>query len=478
MPDDFKFRALTGEDWKDIQSTSLTYKDGLTLKERENDGPYISPFLNSGISECQWHRIKIKADIPDNATITVSFSTSDHEGSENDEHENWYDGCVFKKNVRDALIQVPSGQYIRLKIELHRDGEKSPVLKQVKVYYPRLSYLRYLPEVFQENSESKEFLERYLSIFESAFYDSEECISHIPLYIDPKAAPEEFYRWLADWVSLDLYELLTDNEKREFILKAVEFYKQKGTVSGLASLVSFLTGKKCCIKEYKNNVFRSYQMKHDSVFDIEPEEKVEPEKMMDILRCEDNIDIIVNRNDDNKSDCTKFYYRTSRTVDKKVPGLLANRGKYCDEIHYVTGIGKSGTKRKINYFSNSIGIFVFFHFNDELEINEDQLRKIIDSFLPVFVTVDVTFVESPVKESYVLNLVDEKFFDKVDAPAEEKIVNVTGDYIDQVVGWKRFYTYYDHGTDEPPYGCTYSDAKPECKQFRTVHGAVGFTFNI
>lgn len=462
MADDFKFRALTVDDWKQIQSTSLTYKDGLTLKERENEGSYISPLLNSGIPECQWHRIKLKADIPENATITVSFCTSDQKGSESDEPANWYGNLVFRKNARDALIQASSGQYIKLKIELHREGEKPPVLKQVKVYYPRLSYLRYLPEVFQENSESREFLERYLSIFESALYDSEECISRIPVFYDPMAASEEFYRWLADWVSLDLYELLTDDKKREFILKAVDFYKQKGTVSGLASLVSFLTGKKCCIKEYKNNMFHSYQMKHDSVFEIETDD----------LKCKDNPGI--------RDECTKFYRTTSRTFIKS---MMLNKGEYCDEIHYITGMSKKGTKEEIGYFSNSIGIFVFIPFTEKLLINEYELRKIIDSFLPVFVRARIEFVPSPLTESYWLSWIEEHFSDVVTDRVSEEIGIVTGDYIDEIPGWKRFYTYYDYKAEDPRrqkipeygYGITYT---PGNKEYRTVHDGIGFTHAI
>ncbi|MBE9519270.1 MAG: hypothetical protein IMY68_11895 [Bacteroidetes bacterium] len=474
MPDELKFRALTGEDWKDILNTKLLYEDGLegglTLKKDETDGSYVSPLLNSGIPECQWHRITLKADIPENATITVLFSTSDHKGSNDDESQNWYGSRVFKKTVKDALIQAPPGQYLRLKIDLHREGEdeRPLVLQQVKVYYPRLSYLRYLPEVYQENSESREFLERYLSLFESALYDSEECISRIPHHFDPIAASEEFYRWLADWVSLDLYELLTDEKKREFILKAVEFYKQKGTVSGLASLVSFLTKeKKCCIKEYKNNVFRSYQVKHDSVFELEPAD----------MKCKDHPGI--------NDECQRFYHGISRTFDisQKV-----NKGEYCDKMHYVTGKSKEETRKEIHYFSNFIGIFVFLPFKEEKEefkIKENELYKIIYSFLPVFVRAHIKFVLPPITEPYPLNWIKEHFSDVVTDLLAEQMGIVSGEYIDEIPGWKRFYTYFDYEPDNPRkqkippygYGRTYKEDS-ENKEFRTVHEAIGFTYAI
>jgi phage tail-like protein len=364
MSNEFKFRALTSEDWKGIKDDTLSYDDGLRLKDNKNDGFYPSKPLDSGISRCHWHRIVIDAYIPVNSTLTISFYTSETEETTN----NWTDVIIFKEN-KDALIQVPNGRYLTLKIDFHREeGVETPVLKQVKVYYPRLSYLRYLPAVYQENAESKEFLERFLSIFESSLYDSEETISRLPMYFDPMAALEDFVPWLASWLSLDLYELLGDRN-REFILRATEFYKQKGTVSGLASFVTFLTGKRCCVKEYMNNVFRSYGMEHE-----------EETENIDISTCKKNIE---------KSEpaCTKFDRRTSLTVDTTNSDLLANMGKYCDEVHYVVDTSQSG-----RYFPNVIGIFIILPLGDKLEVDKEDLHKIINSFLPVFVRAEINIV--------------------------------------------------------------------------------------
>lgn len=299
MSSEFKFRALTSEDWKevigDIFEEGIKLKDTEELKDTEKNGTYTSKSLDSGIPGCSWHRIVLDADIPENSTISITFSTSEIEEAKFSPNSK---KIVFTK-AKDALIQVPPGRYIRLQIDLHREGKKSPVLKHVKVYYERLSYLRYLPAIYQEDEESKDFLERFLSIFESTMYDSEEMISNLPMFFDPMAAPEEFYRWLADWMSLDLYDQLDENKMREYIFHAVEFYKQKGTVSGISGLVSFLTGgKKCCIKEYRNNVFRSWGMEHEA--------EIYSDKQMN--KC--------NEYEANSEyTCTKFYHKTSRTLD-------------------------------------------------------------------------------------------------------------------------------------------------------------------
>lgn len=499
MSSEFKFRALTCEDWKEVTGKNLIYEEGsLKLDVNVKDGDYTTPkALDSGISGCFWHRIVVDADIPDNSTITVSFITSE---TEEDENSSTYDESITFTKAKDALIQVPPGRYIRLRIDLHREGKESPVLKQVKIYYERLSYLRYLPSIYQDNSESKDFLERFLSIFESSMYDSEELISSLPLFFDPMAAPEEFYHWLADWISLDLYDLLEENQKREFILNAVQFYKKKGTISGLSDLVSLLTGKKCCIKEYKNNVFRSWGMEHDEENELDDDEKV------DIPKC-------VTKAYHHDPACTKFYRRTSRTVytvdsdddthPAKIPGLLTNRGKYCDELHYVTGVSSGKNRQAISYFSNSIGIFVLFPFGEGLQIERHQLRKIIDSFLPVFVRANITYVETTsLEDSYSLDLINDKYSDEVIAPefedyslgligdehSDEAIVPpleegneiqyVKGECTDGLEYWTRFYAYYGPDSPDHPYGRTYSEKNPEYKKFRTVNRKIVSTFSI
>lgn len=442
MSEEFKFRALTSEDWKDIVDESLTGEEGLRLKEDKREGIYTTNPLDSGIVDCHWHRIVLDADIPENSTLTVSFCSADKEEEEAD--ENWSGTVVFLKNAKDALVQVPPGRYIKLKIEFHREGgEESLVLRQVKLYYPRLSYLRYLPAVYQEESASKEFLERFLSIFESALHDSEETISRIPTYFDPLATQDEFVPWLASWLSLDLYELLEEkNKNREFILRAVEFYKQKGTVSGIAALVSFLTGKKCCVKEYRNIVFRSYGMEHEG------------EGIVDISECSENIE----RTAENII-CTKFHRETSKTVDTAKPDLLANMGKYCDEVHYVTETSKDG-----RYSPHVIGLFIFLDGGESLVIEEDELRKIINSFLPVFVRAEIITVEGPFKEEYAISGINDGYKDIIHSFLEEAFEDVQGVYRDSV-SWEWLYTNTVEG-------------RTNDLQYRTLHSKIGMELTL
>ena len=443
MDEEFKFRVLTSEDWRKGTSDGLKVRDrGLELEGR--DGSYTSEPLDSGIEGCRWHRIVLDADIPENSTLSVRFSTSPSS-------DRWSNPLVFKNAAMDALVEAPPGKYITLKIDFHREGEdtESPVLRRVTAYYPRLSYLRYLPAVYQEESTSKEFLERFLSIFESALHGSDDTISRIPAYLDPMAAPDDFYPWLASWLSLDLYELLGD-QNREFILRAAELYKRKGTVSGIADLVSLLTGHKCCVKEYVNNVFRSYGMEHRG------EEETDDEMNRRIRECRRNTE----RAEYIK--CTKFYRKTSKTVDTGNPDMLAGMGRYCDEAHYAIDTGEEG-----RYHPQVIGLFIFLPQGDKLLVDRDELSRMIKSFLPVFVRAKIDIVELPYDEKYYLSTIIEGRKDHIHGFLEEEIKALQGVYEDGV-SWNWLYTY----------SAEHSKGTTNNVDHRTPHSEIGVEIRI
>ena len=401
---EFGFRALTSEDLRCLDDEARIGKGGpLGLKDGEDDKVYTFAPLDSGVFGCRWHRAVLDADIPEDSSITITFRTSEAAGTDG----VWSDPVtVVFEDAKDCLIQAPAGRYIQICVQL--PGGKSdaltPQLRGVKAYYPRRSYLRYLPAAYQNDEASRDFLERFLSVFESELYESEETISRIPSYFDPLAAPEDFVPWLASWLSLDLYELLGERN-REFVLWAVQFYKKKGTASGLAELVTFLTGRKCCVKEYANNVFWSYGMVQIGEGETE-EETVE------------------------SGGCEKFYRKVSRTVDTEDFDLMEKMDTYFDQVHYT--VDPSGESR---HSRNSIGLFIFLDPGEELLIEEVELRKIIESFLPVFVRVHITTVES-LGESFKVGEVADVYSDHLSVFLEERLGMVEGVYRDAASwGW-------------------------------------------
>jgi len=135
--------------------------------------------------------VVVDADIPANTIMNVSHYISDDETAE----PTWSEPMV---NFKDALLLSPRGRYIRFKIELVSDDlhSDSPKVKSLKVYFPRLSYLRYLPATYQEDKAGREFLERFLSLFETLFSNLEGAVFALTKYIDSEAAPDAFLPWL------------------------------------------------------------------------------------------------------------------------------------------------------------------------------------------------------------------------------------------------------------------------------------------
>ncbi len=258
--------------------------------------------------------------------------------------------------------------------------------------------LQYLPEMYREEGPGKEFLESFLAIFEQVLNEFEETITDIPTYFDPLTAPREFIPWLAQWVSLDLYELLGE-KNREFILRAFEFYKKKGTLQGIEHLVTFLTGKKCLVKEYTDNVFRTYGM--------ESRQGAHPMRGNVVM---------------------------SKTVDCSDQVVLSKLGTFYDDLCYVSDSAANGL-----YSQNVIGLFIFL-LKDESEfiIKEDQLHKIIDSFLPLFVRAEIIIVEENY-EAYEVDKIIDAFKDRAHGFVKEEFTGITGVYRD-AVNWTFFYS--------------------------------------
>ncbi len=256
-------------------------------KFSKEKGCYYSKTLDSGKEKCQWHRLFIEGDIPPKAIIEVYYYSSDDstkkrriDGILSDtkssikkkkediekeipkskwigpeilfRKENASSSDKAGKNRLDMLFREKTERYLWLNLVLSTfDENVSPTVTQMKVFYPRNSYLRYLPAIYQEDPVSRDFLERFLSIFETVFYDLETKISEIYKYFDPSTdESKDFLSWLASWMNVAIEEKWDDEIKRRFILSAYTLYKQKGTPSGIEKLIEIYTGKRPIILEH------------------------------------------------------------------------------------------------------------------------------------------------------------------------------------------------------------------------------------
>jgi len=242
--------------WTKIELTSSNPKKTPELKSIN-----LFPIQRFDVSDlnCNFYELSLDADTPDGSQINVSYITTNTEipskpleWKKPEPHNNFYTssmGCILPRENNESYL------WVRLEL-ISSSILKTFKIRSLKLRQNKVSYLNYLPEIYQKDTDSKEFLERFLSIFEAFFYDSEEKINNVSNYFDPDKAPSDFLPWLGTWTSTvfdespsdflprlgtwtsTLFdETWSDDKKREFLNRAVEFYKIKGTKKGIEELI-------------------------------------------------------------------------------------------------------------------------------------------------------------------------------------------------------------------------------------------------
>jgi phage tail-like protein len=95
-----------------------------------------------------------------------------------------------------------------------------------------------LPALFQED----DFTQRFVSAFDAALAPIFATLDNFPSYLDPWLAPEDFLEWLGSWFGIVLDESWSLERRRALITRAFEFYRMRGTSSGLREQIEVLTG--------------------------------------------------------------------------------------------------------------------------------------------------------------------------------------------------------------------------------------------
>ncbi|MDT3435975.1 phage tail protein [Haloarcula sp. 1CSR25-25] len=195
---------------------------------------WLERTFDSGVAETEWHRVTMGFSNAAATQVRLQYTTSDDQRSTRP--SDWK--TVDPANPHDALLADAVGRYLRLRVELQGDRFASPQLHTLRAYFPRDSYLRHLPGIYQDDTEARAFFERFLSIFESTFVGVEEELAHTTRYLDPDGVPPAFLGWLEDWLALAPDETWPESARRELLSAAPELFKARGTPNGLLALVA------------------------------------------------------------------------------------------------------------------------------------------------------------------------------------------------------------------------------------------------
>lgn len=199
----------------------------------EQTGSVVRSF-DSGEQAIEWHRVTLGFSVADAGTqVRLSYAATDDPVQAR--NVEWR--TVDPANPHDALLTDAVGQYLWVRIHLQGERFASPRLHTVRAYFPQQSYLRYLPAIYQEDAESRAFLQQFLSVFESTFVGVEEDIDRITQYFDPQGVPPAFLGWLADWLALSTDETWPEEARRDLLDAAPALFRDRGTPNGLLDLL-------------------------------------------------------------------------------------------------------------------------------------------------------------------------------------------------------------------------------------------------
>jgi phage tail-like protein len=213
----------------------------------QSSGSFLTAPLNSGIPRCRWHRVRVDADVPPQTSVEISVYTT--ESKDPDEIISDRDWQSSPACSTDFLVDQPAGQFLRLKLTLKGNGVSTPVVRGVRLDFPRSTSLEYLPPIYREDPDAADFTERFLSIFDASISEMDDVISSYPLLLDTESTPAAALPWVAGFMGLTLDPSWPPDLQRR-ILKAVpDLYRRRGTVAGLADAIQLVFNVRPTIKE-------------------------------------------------------------------------------------------------------------------------------------------------------------------------------------------------------------------------------------
>lgn len=131
--------------------------------------------------------------------------------------------------------------------------------------------LQYLPEVFQQDAATRDFLRAFARILLGGEKDLnnllqenprglEEILDDLPRYLRPgtdqtDGTPDEFLPWLSQWVALSLRTDITRDPvrdraiRRAFIARMAQLYRYRGTKKSMKELLEIFTSRDVSIDD-------------------------------------------------------------------------------------------------------------------------------------------------------------------------------------------------------------------------------------
>lgn len=152
-------------------------------------------------------------------------------------------------DLSDLFVSGDPARFIWIGALFTSEGRSTPVVSQFRLEFDHRGYIDHLPTIYRNDSACKEFLQAFLSLFESLFDDVEEKIVDLSVLFDPAATPKDILPWLAGWLAVELNEDWDEAKQRRTIAQAFELYGRRGTAEGLREMLRVFGGVNAIIEE-------------------------------------------------------------------------------------------------------------------------------------------------------------------------------------------------------------------------------------
>ena len=237
-------RATTCCTWYGRAATSAEIATVPAIK-LHSDGALLTQPLDSGLPRCRWHRVQLDADVPAGTGLLVQVASTD-DPAVAPHQDDWR---PLANSALDFLIDQPPGRYLFLRIVFSGDGHKTPVLRRVRLDFPRSTSLDSLPPVYRENPRAEDFSERFLSLFDASVADLDAAIEQFPAAFDVAGVRSELLPWLAGFLDLAFDPSWETARQRSILAALPQLYRLRGTVAGLRLAIRLVFDTEVAIQE-------------------------------------------------------------------------------------------------------------------------------------------------------------------------------------------------------------------------------------
>lgn len=201
-------------------------------------GSLSTEWLDSGISRCRWHRVRVDAALPAGSALATSVTVAEQPLAQIDPAD-WQQAPA---GSLDFLVAQPPGRWLKLRLDLHGDGTVTPVVHRVRLDLPRATSADLLPAAFRQDPVADDFTERFLSLFDASLADLDRVIERYPALLDPTGTPDGLLTWLGGLLGLTYDAGWTPDVRRRLLIAAPELYRTRGTPAALAKVIEIVTG--------------------------------------------------------------------------------------------------------------------------------------------------------------------------------------------------------------------------------------------